>query len=61
MYCASALPTLRPAGRAVRRTVQVGQRGAELAEVLDGLAEGEVVLLHPNDRITNGVRVTTEA
>ena len=45
-------------GRATRRTVQVGQRASELAEVVDGLAEGELVVLHPSDRIGDGVRVT---
>jgi HlyD family secretion protein len=44
-------------GRARRRAVNVGARGTLDAEVLGGLASGEIVILHPSDRIDDGVRV----
>jgi HlyD family secretion protein len=44
-------------GRARRRAVDVGARGTFDAEVLGGLAAGEVVIRHPSDRIDDGVRV----
>jgi len=42
---------------AVRRAVSLGHRNAQAAEVRDGLAEGERVVLHPSNRIEDGVRV----
>ena len=45
------------AGRARRRPVTIGHQGADAAEVLSGLTEGNVVLLYPGDRITDGTRV----
>ncbi len=45
-------------GRAHRRRVELGRRNAQVADVLDGLAEGERVVLHPSERITDGTRVT---
>ena len=45
-------------GRARMRAVEVGQRNAELAEVLGGLAEGEVVVRHPPSALGEGARVT---
>jgi HlyD family secretion protein len=44
-------------GRVVERTVQVGHRSDTEAEVRDGLAEGEKVVLYPGDRVQPGVRV----
>ena len=44
-------------GRARRRAVDVGARGALDAEVLGGLSVGEQVILHPSDRVDDGVRV----
>ena len=44
-------------GRARRRDVQVGQRNAEAAQILRGLAPGETVVLHPGEKVRNGVRV----
>lgn len=46
-------------GRARLVPLQIGQRNADFAEVRDGLAAGARVVLHPSDRITNGVRVVT--
>ena len=45
-------------GRARRRIVQVGEQGSFEAEVREGLAEGELVVLHPSDRLRDGARVT---
>jgi HlyD family secretion protein len=44
-------------GRATLRRIALGERNAEFAQVLDGLAEGEQVILHPSDLIVEGVRV----
>ncbi len=45
-------------GRARRRTVDVGAQATFEVEVRDGLAEGDVVILHPSDRLEDGARVT---
>jgi HlyD family secretion protein len=44
-------------GRAELRPVQVGHNNGLEAEVLGGLAEGAAVVLHPSDRIQDGVAV----
>jgi HlyD family secretion protein len=44
-------------GRARLRRVDVGRRNGTSAEILEGLAEGEVVVLHPSNRIADGVRI----
>jgi len=43
--------------KARRRTVKVGQRNGLSARILDGLAEGDPVITHPDDTIEDGVRV----
>lgn len=45
-------------GRANWRDVEVGHRGAVSVEILAGLESGERVILHPSDRIEDGVRVS---
>jgi HlyD family secretion protein len=45
-------------GRARVRPVSLGHRDGFVAEVLDGLEAGERVVLHPSDRLSDGVRVT---
>ncbi|MDH3913536.1 MAG: HlyD family efflux transporter periplasmic adaptor subunit, partial [Rhodospirillales bacterium] len=45
-------------GRARLRRVVVGHRNSLAAEVLDGLEEGERVVLYPSDRVSDGVAVT---
>ncbi len=45
-------------GKAVRRTVQIGQQSAEAVEIVDGLDEGETVILYPSALIDSGTRVT---
>ncbi len=47
-------------GRARLRPVKVGYRNSAEAEVLAGLKEGETVVVHPGDRITDGVRIEPE-
>ena len=44
-------------GRARRRVVELGHRNSLLAEVTGGLADGDRVVLHPGERVTDGVRV----
>lgn len=44
-------------GRARRRTVSLGQRGALEVEVKDGLAPGEVVIRQPPNEVDEGARV----
>lgn len=46
-------------GRARRRTVRIGQRNAQEAEVLEGLKSGEIVIRHPANQIEDGVRVAS--
>ncbi len=40
--------------RAVRRAVTIGQRNERETEVLDGLAEREIVIVYPSDLLDNG-------
>jgi HlyD family secretion protein len=44
-------------GRARRALVEVGQQGRVEAELRRGLEEGDVVIVHPSDRLDDGVRV----
>jgi HlyD family secretion protein len=44
-------------GRAERRTVTIGEQTGAEAQVVNGLAEGDVVLVHPSDQVTDGTRV----
>lgn len=44
-------------GRARLQKLEVGHRGEREAEVINGLSEGEVVILHPSDRVAPGVRI----
>ncbi len=43
--------------RAVRRKIEVGQHGGLIAEVISGLAQGELVITHPDDTVNDGIRV----
>jgi HlyD family secretion protein len=45
-------------GRARLTPVNLGRTNGLEAQILDGLDEGETVILHPSDRIKNGVAVT---
>jgi HlyD family secretion protein len=44
-------------GFATARSVDVGQRNDNEAEIIGGLAEGETVILYPDDRIKDGIPV----
>lgn len=44
-------------GRARRRSVKIGRRSALEAQVLDGLNEGDMVIVHPSDQVEEGVRI----
>lgn len=44
-------------GKARLRTLEIGARNTEHAEVLAGLTEGDVVILHPSDLVEDGVAV----
>jgi HlyD family secretion protein len=44
-------------GQARERQVQIGHRSAFDVEVLHGLDKGAEVILHPNNQITDGLRV----
>jgi HlyD family secretion protein len=44
-------------GRAQVRTLTLGQRTGQEAEVREGLQDGELVVLHPTDALAEGVRV----
>lgn len=46
-------------GRARLRHVAIGQRNGIIAEIRDGLKGGERVVVHPSDRVTNGVRIAS--
>ena len=42
---------------AERRVVKVGQRNGLVAQILEGVSEGEAVVNHPSDDVEDGVRV----
>jgi HlyD family secretion protein len=44
-------------GRARAVQIDIGQRNSSFAEILTGLSEGARVILHPSDRVGDGVRV----
>ncbi len=48
-------------GAAVLAPVSLGHRNSRFAEVLEGLAPGDAVVLHPSDRVVAGVAVETRA
>jgi len=44
-------------GRAERRLVTIGERNLHAARVLKGLTSGDKVVMHPSDRVHDGVKV----
>jgi len=45
-------------GRVARlRPLEIGARSSEAAQVLSGLSEGDEVVLHPTDKLADGVRI----
>ena len=45
-------------GRAIRRDVTLGQRNGLVAQIINGVTEGETVVNHPSDEVEDGKRVT---
>lgn len=45
-------------GRAELRRIVIGERNADFAMVVEGLAAGDAVILHPGDTVAPGVAVT---
>jgi HlyD family secretion protein len=45
-------------GMAKERLVTLGERNSSYAELLEGLKEGDRLILHPSDKIADGVAVT---
>jgi ABC-type lipoprotein export system ATPase subunit len=45
---------LGPSGSGI---VTLGQRNNQIAQIVSGLSEGDIVVLHPSDRISEGVAV----
>lgn len=43
--------------RAVRREVKIGQRNGLIAQILEGINDGEPVINHPSDEVDDGKRV----
>lgn len=48
-------------GRAVRRTLRLGERNQSSAVVLEGVTEGETVIVHPGNEVADGVKVATSS
>ena len=48
-------------GRAQRRHVEIGRRNGLEAEITGGLEVGERVIMHPSDKVIDGIRVTGRA
>lgn len=48
-------------GKAEIRTVQLGHRNPDAAEVLGGLEDGEAVIVYPSDRVQAGISVAPRA
>jgi HlyD family secretion protein len=47
-------------GRARRAAVEIGARGGLATQVLSGLTAGQQVILHPDDKVADDVRVSPE-
>ncbi len=47
-------------GVARLRLLELGVRNADVAEVKAGLAEGDIVILHPSDQVADGVSVNAQ-
>jgi HlyD family secretion protein len=46
-------------GKATKRNVTIGQRNGLYAQVVSGINEGESVIVHPDDRVREGVTLVT--
>ncbi|MDI5892218.1 efflux RND transporter periplasmic adaptor subunit [Halomonas rhizosphaerae] len=47
-------------GHAVSRRVEVGRRSGLVTQVVGGLEQGERVIVHPGERVADGVRVSPD-
>jgi len=47
-------------GYAIRQNAQIGHRNENEAEVLSGIAEGDIVVRYPNDGLRDRARVRTQ-
>ncbi|WP_295797557.1 HlyD family efflux transporter periplasmic adaptor subunit [uncultured Microbulbifer sp.] len=47
--------------RAVRTEIEIGHNNGQTAEILSGVKPGEVIVLHPSERIADGVKLTKRA
>ena len=47
-------------GQARQRQIEVGHRTAFDAQIMQGLKEGEAVILHPNNQVVDGAKVITQ-
>ncbi|MCE8010829.1 efflux RND transporter periplasmic adaptor subunit [Billgrantia desiderata] len=47
-------------GRATLRSVETGRRQGLVSQVVAGLEEGEIVITHPGDRVSEGIRVAPD-
>lgn len=45
-------------GRATLRTVTIGREAGEWTQVMDGIEEGDRVIVDPDERIEDGVRIS---
>ncbi|MDJ0927572.1 MAG: HlyD family efflux transporter periplasmic adaptor subunit [Gammaproteobacteria bacterium] len=45
-------------GVAMMRDVEIGERNGIEAQIISGLSAGDTVVLHPSDRVADGVRIT---
>jgi HlyD family secretion protein len=45
--------------RATKRVIEAGHRSESEVEVLKGLSEGDVVIVHPSNQVRDGLRVKT--
>ena len=48
-------------GRARLQPCTIGRRGSSETEIVDGLREGERVIIHPSEELADGVRVVEES
>jgi HlyD family secretion protein len=48
-------------GKARLQALTIGERNDRFAQVRDGLQAGEVVILHPNDQVADGVAIAARA
>ena len=47
-------------GRAVLKKVEVGKEAGEWTQILSGVQEGDLVIIDPDERIEDGVRILVD-